>query len=328
MPVETPRVEPELLDTLKLAEEGRCFIGARGFPLDMWEALLLADRERDLLRREVRRYRNDRRVGAPTKKFQRSARAVRERFSDQADSLRWFLGSLPVSMDAVRLELLVALTLLRPEQRAQADGWLWSQAEARRNAPSEIAPLSALADLLRMELVRWRAGRPTEIRRKPSVSLDEDILADLRCTRRAKAVFDEIGAAVSFWELLCLTVCDRGVIRHAIAQFAAARRGLEPRDLGRSQVVLLEALLAVRGRYGEMARRLLEYASGLPIGRYGDDVMELALGFVMGSPEGRRRARRWLEDPDSFRREAALRLEGVIGRAMNYLAALRSAPAA
>ena len=109
-------------------------------------------------------------------------------------------------------------------------------------------------------------------------------------------------------------------------QFSASRRGLEPRDLGRSQIVLLESLLGVRGRHGELARRLREYSSGLPIGRYADDVMELALGFVVGSPEGRKRARQWFENPDSFRREAAIRFEGVIGRAMNYLTAFRSLP--
>ena len=71
--------------------------------------------------------------------------------------------------------------------------------------------------------------------------------------------------------------------------------------------------MAVRGRYGELARRLSEYASELPIGRYGEDVMEMTLGFVVGSPEGRKRARQWLEDPDSYRREAAIRGPFVLG---------------
>jgi hypothetical protein len=44
----------------------------------------------------------------------------------------------------------------------------------------------------------------------------------------------------------------------------------------------------------------------------------------MASPEGREHARAWIEDPRRLRREAALRLEGVIGRAQKYQAALRN----
>jgi hypothetical protein len=53
--------------------------------------------------------------------------------------------------------------------------------------------------------------------------------------------------------------------------------------------------------------------------------MELAFGFLLASPEGRGRAEQWLEDPQRFLREAAIRVEGVIGKAQKYQALLQVA---
>jgi hypothetical protein len=53
--------------------------------------------------------------------------------------------------------------------------------------------------------------------------------------------------------------------------------------------------------------------------------MELAFGFLLASSEGRSRAEQWLEDPQRFLREAAIRVEGVIGKAQNYQAAVSAA---
>jgi hypothetical protein len=53
--------------------------------------------------------------------------------------------------------------------------------------------------------------------------------------------------------------------------------------------------------------------------------MDLAFGFLLASSEGRSRAEQWLEDPQRFLREAAIRVEGVIGKAQKYQAALSAA---
>ena len=84
-----------------------------------------------------------------------------------------------------------------------------------------------------------------------------------------------------------------------------------------------EKLLDLRFRWTPLVRALSRFIRTLPTGRYGGETLDLAVGFLLASPEGREHARAWIEDPQRLRREAALRLEGVIGRAQKYQAALR-----
>ena len=87
----------------------------------------------------------------------------------------------------------------------------------------------------------------------------------------------------------------------------------------------LERILDVRTRHSRLATKLRNYLNYLPIGKYNRELMDLAFGFLLASGEGRSRAEQWLEDPQRFIREAAIRVEGVIGKAQKYQAALRAA---
>ena len=83
--------------------------------------------------------------------------------------------------------------------------------------------------------------------------------------------------------------------------------------------------LELRFRWTPLVRALSRFVRSLPTGRYSGETLDLAIGFILASPEGREHARAWIEDPRRLRREAALRLEGVIGRAQKYQVALRDA---
>jgi hypothetical protein len=86
---------------------------------------------------------------------------------------------------------------------------------------------------------------------------------------------------------------------------------------------LFERLLKVRAQHGKFVRDLRGYLGGIPVGTFGKETMEMALGFIIASPRGRDRAQLWLTDPNRYRQEAAGRLEDVISRTMNYQTALR-----
>ena len=88
--------------------------------------------------------------------------------------------------------------------------------------------------------------------------------------------------------------------------------------------VLYRALVELRLKKALLARALGKCVAGLSIGHYSPDTMELAFARILASSEGCRRARQWMESPEQFRREAAIRVEGVISRAQNYLTALRA----
>jgi hypothetical protein len=118
---------------------------------------------------------------------------------------------------------------------------------------------------------------------------------------------------------MTLALDDRGAAGRA-ADLLRSRRA----DDG-SLIRLLERILDARTRFSRLAIKLRNYLNHLPIGRYNRELMDLAFGFLLASQEGRSRAEQWLEDPQRFLREAAIRVEGVIGKAQKYQAALRPA---
>lgn len=133
--------------------------------------------------------------------------------------------------------------------------------------------------------------------------VDADLLQDLRRAESYLAALASVRPKVELWEAFSLAV----------------RPGLPDR-----QRDLCEALVDVRARQTLLARTLRRYVACLPIGHYSPDTMELAFAFILTSPEGCRRVGQWMEAPEQFRREAAIRVEGVIGRAQKYLQALRA----
>ena len=120
------------------------------------------------------------------------------------------------------------------------------------------------------------------------------------------------------WEAFSLAVRDRRSARQAVERLRA------PDDLNAEVIRLYEGLVEVRSKGATRAKELRRYVAGLPIGKYAQDTMELAFAFILASAEGCRRAEQWMEAPDQFRREAAIRVEGVIGRAQKYLHSLRA----
>jgi len=136
--------------------------------------------------------------------------------------------------------------------------------------------------------------------------VDSELLDDLRRVEAFFAALAPVLPKVEFWEAFSLAVSDRR---------------------GAKQVNgLYGALIEMRLTKAFLARALRRYVAGLMIGTYSSETMELAFAFILASPEGCRRIRQWMEFPGKYKREAAIRVEGVIGRAQKYLHAL-SAPA-
>jgi hypothetical protein len=86
---------------------------------------------------------------------------------------------------------------------------------------------------------------------------------------------------------------------------------------------LFDRLLKLRAEHGKFVRELRAYLGTLPVGTFGKETTEMALGFIVASGRGRDRATLWLKEPSRYRSEAAGRLEDVISRTMNYQTALR-----
>ncbi len=297
-----------LREDLRLAEEARLVLEAAGCPLEPWVALRLARAERDYLAREVERLSRaglqGRSVTPGVILFDAVERAQRT-LGRRAQEFRE-----------------AAAVLGRAEDREWVVALLLSQGAA-------ATPQGAEAGARLLARIREMPARPAPERIEPARDLpngiDGELLEDVRRTDRFRRLAAGARARVETWEVFLLALRDRRAMERALD---GLRAGGTRDDLSFDLLRFFEALLAMRAREEGRVRSLRGYVATLPIGRYGDEVLDLAFAFILASSEGRDRVAQWLEAPDRFRREAAIRVEGVIGRAQKYLHALRSVPAA
>jgi hypothetical protein len=306
-----PIVDAELVESFRLAAQARGALGAAGLPFELWEALRLAQSEGAYLRQEIAKVASSKSAGKAARAsalLVESVDRLRHVHGRQAVGLRAVLETLPEPLDAERLEVTLALAFATARRRAALDRWIATPGPV-------IDDLTALSDEARRLIAALRA---------PAVppGVDPELFADLREADRLRR---RLPPGAELWQVLPLAIDDRAAVRRA----AKALGSTSPADdLNAELIRFLEGLLDFQDCFGGLARGLRAYAGTLPMGSYGPSTLELAIGLVLASPEGRSRAEQWLEDPERCRREAALRLEGVIGKAQNYERALRSQPAA
>ena len=297
-----------LVVDLKLAEDARLLFRELGFALELWEALRLARTEHVTLTCEMERVQKLRKQGRSPSlggliidSIEQSRKALTPRVRNYRDVLR----TSNIAGDSVRLDLLAGLLAQHPTLPT-AD---------------EIMALAAQVDRCRTSLLH----RPnTEVRRVPAAAtlppdVNVDLAEDLRYAQKLRLSFGPASPGIELWEAMTLALEDRA------SAMAAAEKLKALREDDGSLIRILERILDVRTKHSRLAIKLRNYMNHLPIGKYNRDLMELAFGFLLASSEGRGRAEQWLEDPQRFLREAAIRVEGVIGKAQKYQAALRAA---
>jgi len=143
--------------------------------------------------------------------------------------------------------------------------------------------------------------------RAPNV--EAGVLEDLLCVERCSTLFGHGGPRPEFWETYLLLRSNRDFFRAEVERVAALRQ--HGRD-GGLDASLLARLSAIRLEFYPLAKRLREFlakSSALVEGIR----LELALVFIMSSPQGRDTATRWMSDRSGNAEEAAIRLK-VMGR--------------
>lgn len=306
--------EDPLFREVRTAERLRERLWTCGVQIELWEALRLLHVGGDVLAEQP-----DGDDG-PSPSLRHAVRTGRATWGPLCRRLRGLLKSLPFPMDGTRLDMLVALILCSPQWREAAESWL----TLTRTPVEDIRPLLTVVDRCRRELVKWRSRRmprppAAAPKKQPPAGINTELLEDVRealALRRA-------ARALELWEAVVLASQDRGAVRAARAELDRQHAGAPGTDLNEQLILFLEWALSVRSDLRPLARQLRSLAASLPLGSYGKETQELALAFVLASAEGRRHARAWVEDPGRFRLEAAIRFEGVIGKAVNYERALR-----
>lgn len=325
-----PAIEAGMLDLLVSAEEVRALFHALRFPIAHWEAVKMAQIESDHLRQERARLERLNREGRQVtlgSLLVGSIRSLRARHGADARRLADLLEELGLPNDPMLDEMVIGVLLATPEGQARANEWLDRGASDER-VVDEVRTFAEIVEGYRESLIFWRIGELVEVTAESLDTpdrVDADVLEDLREAERLREFADAAQPPLESWEVLSLALSDRSGVKRAADRLQSNMVGEPASDLNDDLIRFFERLLEIRTAHGDLARGLREYVRSLPLGSFSPSTLDLALGFVMASPEGRNRARAWLDLPDRYRREAAIRLEGVIGKAQHYQRALAAA---
>jgi hypothetical protein len=153
--------------------------------------------------------------------------------------------------------------------------------------------------------------------------VNPEVLEDVRRVDQCRKIFEETHQEIEVWEVFCLVMLDGEGTRTLLEQTLGAKEKSNASAFTEGAMALFERLLKLRAQHGKFVRELRGYLGQLPVGSFGKETMEMALGFIVASGRGRDRAQLWLAEPNRYKQEAAGRLEDVISRTMNYQTALR-----
>ncbi len=153
--------------------------------------------------------------------------------------------------------------------------------------------------------------------------VDPEILEDVRRVEHCRRIFEQTHQQIEVWEVFMLVMTDRDATRGRVNELLHLRETGEQELFNEGALSLFELLLKVRAQQGKLVRPLRDFLAALPIGSFGKETMEMALGFIVASARGREAAQMWLEEPGRYKMQASGRLEDIISRTMNYQTALR-----
>lgn len=153
--------------------------------------------------------------------------------------------------------------------------------------------------------------------------VNPEVLDDVRRVDHCRKIFEETHQEIEVWEVFCLVMLDGEGTRVLLEQTLAHKEKANARGFMDGALALFDRLVKLRAQHGKFVRELRGFLAQLPVGSFGKETMEMALGFIVASGRGRDRAQLWLQEPNRYKQEAAGRLEDVISRTMNYQTALR-----
>jgi hypothetical protein len=402
------RIDPEVLEDLKRADQCRALFAEIGSPLDFWEALSLVKLQRELVHEEVRRVRDLRAGGVPAgvaRAVLDKLKSVRARYGLLVKDIREFMARLLEGpQEGDELEFTVALIVVSDKGRESAARWIADPdgqmegaaakiksltamvrgyrtamagqrpskvvsekferaefaAEAVPSAPAAAAPASAPpspvppsaapatgpasvgAAVREPEAAPVPApasppeppqaapvARAPEVKPKPPEKVelprgvDPDVLEDVKRVEQCREIFKATHQQIEVWEVFCLVMLDRDATRQAVDELLRLKESGDKMTFNEGALTLFEILLGTRAQHGKFVRKLRDYLGSLPVGNFGKEIMEMALGFIVVSERGRTRAEMWMEQPEAYKMEACGRLEALISTVMNYQTALR-----
>jgi hypothetical protein len=194
---------------------------------------------------------------------------------------------------------------------------------APRPADPQPEPVRAAVEPVRQAPPPVNVAQPSPVSLILPRGVNPEVLEDVRRVDQCRKIFEETHQDIEVWEVFCLVMLDGEGTKGILEQTLQAKEKANASAFMDGAMGLFDRLIKLRAQHGKFVRELRGYLGQLPVGSFGKETMEMALGFIVASGRGRDRAQLWLAEPNRYKQEAAGRLEDVISRTMNYQTALR-----
>jgi len=330
-------IDPQVVDDLRIVEAGCQTLAACGIRTEFWESFTLLKTGRQAYHAEVDRLTAKRRAGEEPKvdpALIQTLAKIKEQLLPLARQLREFLSkSSGGLLDGMKQDLALVFLMGSAKARQSVARWVSNPGGSADESNLRLKILSRLVDSYRRALLEARmqgaappAAPDTAIRSMAPVTikLKPEFVDDLRYVERCRRMFEKIDP-VKGWDIVCLMLMQRDETRHLIDEMTVLKTNGQPGEYAGVASRLRSQLKQTRAQFNTIALPVGVYLTGL-FGTFGSEADELALAFLIASSQGRHRAKQWLDDPDLCRGEATASINGLRGRALQYLDAAKNMP--
>ena len=328
-------VDPQVVDDLRLVEQGCQILSVFGRRAEFWEVFTLLKTGRDAFQKECERLS----VSPPETKV---APAIVDRLVQikselypLARQLREFLGKSPAGiLDGMKQDLALVFLMGSAKARQSVSRWIADPVRSAPESALRLKILSRLVDAYRRALLDARREGASPIPKpdttvrsmSPStVKLKPEFVDDLRYVSRCRRLLDEQENPPA-WDIVCLILMQREETRRTIDELGRLKVDGKPGEFAGELYRFRTRLKDIRTQFDPIALPVGAYLKTI-FGSFGGDADELALAFLVASSQGRHRARQWLDDPELCRGEATASMNGLRTRAEYYLDAMTKLPA-
>jgi len=331
-------IDPQVVEDLRVVEQGIRTLGSCGTRAEFWEVFTLLKTGREAFQRECERLddslsRGEKRKVEPV--IVEKLATIKSEYHPLARRLREFLGrSSSGLLDGMKQDLALVFLMGSAKARNSVSRWVKDPVGFAGEAALRLKILARLVDGYRRALLEARReGAPpvskpdTTVRSmSPStVKLKPEFVDDLRYVARCRRMFEGPETPPT-WDLVCLILLQREETRRSIDELGLLKVDGKPGEFAGALYRFRGRLKDVRTQFDPIALPVGTYLKGI-FGSFGGDADELALAFLMASSQGRHRAKQWLDDPELCRGEASASMNGLRTRAEYYLDAMVKLPA-
>lgn len=330
-------IDPQTVDDLRIVEQGSQLLAACGTRAEFWESFTLLKTGREAFQTELDRLAARRKENGEAKLdplLSQKLGQIKTQLSPLARQLREFLAKSSTGMlDGMKQDLALVFLMGSSKARQSVTRWVSDPAKSQAEAALKLKILSRLVDAYRRALLEARregspprAAPDTTVRAMSPAStrLRPEFIEDLRYLERACRVRglpeDSPG-----WDLICLVLQERDETRRIIDELVQLKSSGKPGEFAGTTARLRSRLKNIHANHDPIALPVATYLKSV-FGTFEGRAEEMALAFLVSSPQGRHRAQQWLDDPDLCRGEATASMNGLRTRAMSYLDALKHFP--